>query len=360
MIRGLLAVWVSAFLCLFAQASLAQDANQRLRVWGRNLLWGAALGVIVLVGSGWFLTQYLGHEAFREVRNEQGQNANVLEHALLDKMRETDNLVVVLSGSRQLTGALTSGRPQMVEEANAALDRYSQSFPQAVCYLMDLKGITIASSNHSQASSFIAKSYAFRPYFQQASQGLPGSYWALGITSRELGYYASYPVRDGGKIIGVAVIKRSLRGMAGLFSKKSLIAVIDPHGIVILANDPNLFLKSLWPLSAETLEGLRSSRQFGEGPFEPILTQQPADGRDCLLEGKTAAGAAAALPPAELVCGHFKPDAAHQHGPFVGDRHHFTLVFDVDWALDHHRHDHRFHRPPPEIGEQIPGAVKFD
>lgn len=285
--RGLVAIGASAFLCLFAQASLAQEADLRIRVWGRNLLLGAALGVIALVVSGWFLTQNLGDEACRDVRRDQEHDGNIVQRLMLDAMAEANHLTALMSTSRWIVDALATGQPQRLAEANSALDRYCQMLPQSVCYLLDLQGRTIASSNRSQPESFVGQSYAFRPYFRQASQGLPGSYWALGVTSGELGYYASTPVRDGGKIVGVAVIKRPVRGLEGLFSKRPLVALLDPHGIVVLANRPEMFLKSLWPLSAADLDGLLASRQFGEGPFEPILTQPPADDHKCLMAGQS-------------------------------------------------------------------------
>jgi diguanylate cyclase (GGDEF)-like protein/PAS domain S-box-containing protein len=287
LVKGLGALWISACLCLFAQASLAKEADPRIRVWVRNLLMGAAAGVIILLVCGWLLTQRLGNEAFQAERSNQEYKGEVLQGVMLDKMAEADHLVAVMSGSPWVFPALATGQPGRVQEANEVLDRYSQAFPQSVCYLMDLQGVTIASSNRRQPDSFVGKSYAFRPYFQQASQGSPGRYWALGVTSRELGYYASAPVRNGGgKIVGVAVIKIPLTGMGGFFPKQALSFVIDSHGIVVLANRPGLVLQSLWPLSGAAREEVLASRQFGDGPFMPILTQEPVTGGEVRFQGE--------------------------------------------------------------------------
>ena len=123
-------------------------------------------------------------------------------------MEETDHLASTMAGSPWIPAALEQRDTRTIEQANSVLDRYSLNLPGSVCYLMDLNGLTVASSNRRQPDSFVGKSYQFRPYFQQAVKGSPGRYWALGVTSKELGYYASYPVRDrAGKIIGVAVFK---------------------------------------------------------------------------------------------------------------------------------------------------------
>ena len=287
LVKGLAALWIGACLCIFAQASLAKEADPRIRVWVRNLLMGAAAGVIILLVCGWLLTQRLGNEALQAERSNQEYKGEILQGIMLDKIIEADQLVAVMSGSPWVVPALATGQPGRIHEANEVLDRYSRALPQSVCYLLDLKGVTIASSNRRQTDSFAGKSYAFRPYFQQASQGSPGRYWALGVTSRELGYYASAPVRNGGgKIVGVAVIKIPLTGMGGYFPKQALFFVIDSHGIVVLANRPGQVLQSLWPLSGAAREEVLASRQVGDGPFMPILTQEPVDGGEVRFQGE--------------------------------------------------------------------------
>jgi C4-dicarboxylate-specific signal transduction histidine kinase len=48
---------------------------------------------------------------------------------------------------------------------------------------MDHEGNTIASSNRNNPDSFVGQNFDFRPYFQQAIQGIPATYLALGTTS---------------------------------------------------------------------------------------------------------------------------------------------------------------------------------
>ena len=53
-----------------------------------------------------------------------------------------------------------------------------------------------------------------------------------------------------------------------------------------MSNRPDMVLRSLWPLSAAIKQELLASRQFGDGPFTPILDRKPADKFEFLLEGK--------------------------------------------------------------------------
>ena len=116
---------------------------------------------------------------------------------------------------------------------------------------------------------------------QQADIGL----WEL--PRMNWGIMPVFPVRDqAGKIIGVAVVKRTLIDLKAAVYQNQLGLFIDQHGIVIMSNRPDMVLKSLWPLSDEIKRELIASRQFGNGPFPPILPRKPSDKNECLLEGK--------------------------------------------------------------------------
>ncbi|MDP3182015.1 MAG: PAS domain S-box protein [Desulfobaccales bacterium] len=285
--RGFLAVGLSACLSLFAVASLGREKQSRLQKWGRNLMVGTVVSVLVLVITGWCVTQYLGRAAAREVRTDQEHHGQVLEVSLTDKMTEADHLVAALAGCPGIISYLASRTSQNLDQANAVLDQQHASLPCAIMYVLDREGLTVASSNRLAPDSFLGKSYACRPYYRQALQGAKGSYWALGVTSGELGYYTSFPVRDDrGEIIGVAVINRIMNDLKGLFPQEALAVIIDAHGVVTLTNRLDMHLKSLWPLSAAMREQLSASRQFGPGPFAPILEQAPGDGGDCRFQGR--------------------------------------------------------------------------
>jgi PAS domain S-box-containing protein len=287
LVRGLLALWICACLGFLAQAHLAQETERRIALWGKTLIFGAAAAVIALLLGGWFTTQYFGNDATRDIRINQESHGKVLYRAMIDGMEETDHLASTMAGSLQIPPALDSSDVKAIEKANLVLDRYSQILPGAVCYLMNLDGLTVASSNRQQPDSFVGKSYKFRPYFQQAVKGIPGRYWALGVTSKEMGYYASCPVRDrSGQTVGVAVFKRTVGEVKKFFPVQSLGFVSDAQGIVVMANRPDLVLQSLWPLTPALREQVLASRQFGTGPFPPILAREPLDRGEAWFQGK--------------------------------------------------------------------------
>ena len=280
LVRGLPAVGLCVCLALFARASLlSAEMDRRVWRWEVNLLRGAGAGLVLLVVVGWFFTQYLGREALLELRSDQEHQGKVLRQTMASKMGEIDRLVSAMAGSPSITSWMAAKSPQSRQQVNSVLDRFSHVSAASICYLMDPKGLTIASSNRDHPGSFVGKNFGFRPYFQEPLRGAPGRYWAVGVVNKELGYYAGSPVKDDqGKVIGVAVIKQASHGSEEPFSKRSIGLIIDARGIVVLANRPEMQLQSLWPLSAKVQEELLASRQFGKGPFRAILAREPQNG----------------------------------------------------------------------------------
>ena len=110
-----------------------------------------------------------------------------------------------------------------------------------MCYLQDLRGKTIASSNRGDPDSFVGHSFAFPPYFQQALKGSWGHYVALGAVTQKRAYWVSYPVRNSAqKIIGVIVLRLSLSDLEDkmilLHGRKHPAMITDANGVVLLSN----------------------------------------------------------------------------------------------------------------------------
>ena len=171
------------------------------------------------------------------------------------------------------------------------MDRSRSTLDAAVCYLMDRSGKTIASSNRNAPDSFVGQSYAFRPYFKQAMKGITGRYFAVGVTSKAPGYYVSRPVRAsrGRANLGVAVVKVSLQNVtqelqAAGQKGNSLICLADPRGVVFLASQPEMLLKSLWPVAANDLVNLQE--QYGKDQFPAIFPEKITDGSKVDYQGR--------------------------------------------------------------------------
>ncbi|HEX7533665.1 MAG TPA: diguanylate cyclase, partial [Syntrophales bacterium] len=240
----------------------------------------------ILVGAGWFATDYLGDRARQEIIKDNESAIALLSAHLTSEMNKIEGAVRSLSGSPWIAPALISRTDIDIANANSALDRYNAAIDASVSYLMDRSGTTIASSNRNAQDSFVGKSFHFRPYFTQAMNENHGRYFALGTTSLKRGFYASYPVRDNnGTIVGVLTMKKDLDDAAILLRNYPYCFFVHPHGIIFLSSKKELLFKSLWPINQETQRELLAAKQFGEKPFEAVMSQEVTDGMYVTLYG---------------------------------------------------------------------------
>jgi PAS domain S-box-containing protein len=271
----------------FRQRHFSEDNNHDYHAIRFRYKVLAAVALIAVLCLGWSVSRYLVNSARNKLQNESNGRAGALSSHLLDRLEETEHSVMVMAGTPLVAPALQTGGSEDIRRANLILDRYREALDATVCYLVDVRGVTIASSNRDAPDSYIGKYYGFRPYFTQPLLGQPGGYFALGVTSGERGYYASYPVRDGYQnIIGVAVIKRKIESVESTFRQYPYCFCVDPHGIVFFSSQPDLLFTSLWPLDDAAQQVLIDSRQFGSGPFKTLGLPEAADGAELLLEGQ--------------------------------------------------------------------------
>jgi diguanylate cyclase (GGDEF)-like protein/PAS domain S-box-containing protein len=256
---------------------------QNSRIWLISCL--VVLSIVVV--AGWFVTEYLGDKARKEIHDYNDKVISLHSSHLIGELDKIERAVKTMSGSNLIVSALVSRKEADIASADSVLDRYNSVLESSVCYLMDSNGITIASSNRNNPDSFVGKSYQFRPYFTQAIKGSAGRYFALGATSLKRGFYASYPVTDAkGVIIGVAVIKQDVDAEEAHLENYPNCFIIDPNGIIFLYSRKDMSFRSLWPVNQETQLALMKSKQFGEKKFEAILPGEIKDGTEIQFEGK--------------------------------------------------------------------------
>ena len=284
LVRGLLALWIAFMTAGYFQAAWPADYERCHKHRARYLYIVATALAVILVG-GWFLTQSLGDLACQQVRKGSLAHNKLAIQRLAFELEHAEEAVKAMSGSPWIAPALESGSLQTLAQANAVLDRYQQRFGASVVYLMDASGSTIASSNRGDPDSFVGQKYAFRPYFQEAIAGKAGRYFALGVTSKKRGFYASYPVKDQiGKILGVVVFKMTLNRFQEELGEFDPAFLVDPQGIVFVASRPGQDYHSLWPIVVTDPGG--SMIQYGTDRFTPIFSQPLVDEAKVEFAGK--------------------------------------------------------------------------
>ena len=242
--------------------------------------------LLVPIVVGYIFITLLGYQAKKEIYLESKATIDLVSGNLQDTIRVAKDMTVTLSIFPDVVKALENEDVNGDAE-NAVLDQYQKVNGDSVCYVMNKEGLVIASSNRHASDSFLGKSYAFRPYFLQAMKGDAGSYFALGVTSKRPGYYASYPVKnEQNQIIGAVVIKINLDNIEEIFARYQYMFLVSPEGVVFLEGVPFLKGKSLIPLSDSVTHSIQKSQQFGSSTFDALFDTWPEDSSRVTVENR--------------------------------------------------------------------------
>ncbi len=234
----------------------------------------ASIALVSSLLAGYFfysnVKSDLSHEANQEAVNKVAETTSRFSFFLGEQLKP----VRTLAGLSEIRRVFVKRTLETTKDANAILDLFATTLGANVCYLMDDKGMTIASSNRREPDSFVGLSFAFRPYFQRAIRGTSAIYMALGTASGIRGVYYSYPVLDplNRQPVGVAVIKASIAESEKEFTRfitgDETLLLKDPHGIIFASSRKDWLFRSLWRLSPGDTQRLGVSQQFGDGPWE--------------------------------------------------------------------------------------------
>lgn len=236
---------------------------------------------------GHFGTSFAVETGIEEVERIGDEEVSILESNFRSEISNINGAVDTIADLPVIV-RLASNKTQInCENGNNVLDSFKDKFNISVCYILDLNGITIASSNRNDPDSFIGKDYSFRPYYRSAIVGGKGEYFALGITSGVRGYYNSAPIYNKDVIVGVAVIKKSLDDLEDMFKFTEFGFFVSPEGIIFLSSDEDLRYGTLGPLDLVEESRLLESRQFGDGPFSTIFNEKPQDGDETDFKGSS-------------------------------------------------------------------------
>jgi PAS domain S-box-containing protein len=224
---------------------------------------------LIILAGGLLGSHSLIQHGKNEIAEEAEDSIHILAADVDRMMEDVDKVSKILSTSPGVIAGLTSGDVIALEAVNKVLDRYAQGIQESICYVLNLQGDTVASSNRNETNSFVGHNYQFRSYFKEALQAGWGRCFALGVTSETRGYYSSHVVQspETGEAIGVVVVKKEAESLRESFRKTSLSFLVDQRGVVFFASSPSFVFHLTRSLSSQVLEELIQSKEFGPGPF---------------------------------------------------------------------------------------------
>ena len=227
----------------------------------------ALLLVIGLIGFGGYrASEYQGMQT---LRTDAGHRLDLFGAAVDGIVNRYAHIPATIQLNEEVLALLRKPRPSgSVAAANRFLERLNGHIGSLAIFVMDERGIVLASSNWKQPDSFVGEDLSFRSYYLTGLSGQVGRHFAIGITQGEPGYYVSHPIRDGERVVGVAAIKIGLAGIDqawDLLGAPALIA--DENGVVILSSVPDWRYTALGPLSSDSRVEAAVSRLYNNRPI---------------------------------------------------------------------------------------------
>lgn len=232
------------------------------------LIVAAFLLVIGLIGIGGYrASEYQGMQT---LRTDAGHRLDLFAAAVDGIVNRYAHIPATIQLNEEVLNLMRSPHsPTSVHAANRFLQQLNEHIGSIAIFVMDQRGIVLASSNWNQASeNFVGEDLSFRSYFAEGLAGRVGRHFAIGTTRGEPGYFVSTPIRDGERVVGVAVIKISLGQLDQAWELLGAPALIaDGNGVVILSSVPEWRYTALKPLPLDTRVDVKMSRLYNEGPI---------------------------------------------------------------------------------------------
>ncbi|MEW5913652.1 MAG: PAS domain S-box protein [Thermodesulfobacteriota bacterium] len=239
----------------------------------RTILLVLSLLALVSTAAGAMYYYYsLRASAVAQAHRQAASRAQMLTNQISAFLSQNQKPAAALASLHQMQQALQNPRSQQaLDQANAVLDKFQRTLGVDVCYLMDPKGLTIASSNRHSADAFVGQNFSFRPYFKEAMQGHPAKYLALGTVSKKRGAYYSHPVyaADNKTLLGVAVVKAPIRLLEKNIIQpgEGVTLVVGLYNVIFSTSRPQWLSHTLWPSPLQERDAIARTRQFGQGPW---------------------------------------------------------------------------------------------
>ncbi len=245
---------------------------------GRRLIWAALLALLLLAmiavtAFGWAA----GHARVASDAAAE-QQARSASRRLAGELQKFRLLPLVLTEYPDVRTVLGSGDAAAARRMNDKLELLADRTDAAVIYLIARDGRTIAASNWRRPQSFVGQNYGFRPYFRDAMARGSAELFALGTVSGRPGLFIARRVEEGGRALGVIVVKVEFGGLEAEWARQPLATfVTDDHGVVIITSRPDWRFRTLAPIDERTRAAIRAVLQFGDLPLTPLpLTKDGA------------------------------------------------------------------------------------
>lgn len=235
---------------------------------------------LIIISFGLLASFFVYYVTQRSLLDEKRQTLLTLvterAGALSKTMLIGEDVAKLVSDAGLIKNFLADPKIVPDETMNKYLEHFNVRNEFSAIYLMTATGSAVASTDRT----FIGNNYGFRNYFKDAVSSGMGREVAVGVTSRQQGFYFSFPVKDEtGKVLGVAVAKMRnvpfdevIRSNESAKLGESLL--VDNDGIILFSSKPEWVFRTLAQIGPERLAEIRAERKFEGSPLTPLTYEK--------------------------------------------------------------------------------------
>lgn len=228
----------------------------------RALVVLVALALIAAAGYGVFERSFAqGTSSLRVASNDR---LDLFASVVEARVRRLEPVPATIQLNPVVVRLLQAPTAAHAQAANDYLARLNAHLGSLAVFVLDVRGVVLASSNTSRRDdSLRGEDVSYRPYYLEALAGRSTRHFAIG-SGGHAGYFASHPIYDGPRVVGVAAIKIGLDALEQTWPMLGAPALVtDANQVVILSSQPQWRYTSLAPLPTERRVDLQLAQTYG-------------------------------------------------------------------------------------------------
>jgi C4-dicarboxylate-specific signal transduction histidine kinase len=238
------------------------------------------LGLAVVVITGTTAYQRSFEQGERNLKTATNSRLDLFASVVESRVRRLEPVPATIQLNPSVLALLRSPDAIHVHAANDYLSRLNAHLGSLAVYVLNVRGEVVASSNTVEPDdSRLGEDVSYRPYYLEALAGRSTRHFAIG-SGGQAGYFASHPIHDGSRVVGVAAVKIGLDALEQTWIMLAAPALVaDANQIVILSSEPGWRYTSLAPLPPERRVDLQLTRTYGSLrlPLFPVEVQLDVD-----------------------------------------------------------------------------------
>ena len=252
-----------------------------------RVLWALFALLTIAAAGGWAYERSLSQGA-RNLKVASNDRLDLFASVVEGRLRRLEPVPATIQLNPAVLMLLQLPSSEHAATANDYLTRLNAHLGSVAVFVLDIRGIVLASSNASQPDdSRLGEDVSYRPYYLEALAGRGARHFAIG-SGGEAGYFVSHPIYDGPRVVGVAAIKIGLAPLEETWAMLGAPALVaDANQVVILSSQPDWRYTSLAPLPTERRVDLQITRTYGalRLPLFPLKVRLVIDEDSQVVQG---------------------------------------------------------------------------